>query len=134
MPGVKAYLDPTDRVMTPYDSGDRELGDRRDRLVDPDLVKPGDTIVDAGANFGYYTIIGSPLVGDKGKVYAFQPDPTNFELNQRNVRLNGLTNVVLEQKALSNRKGTLKLYIAGENKGDHRIYQPNGESRPSLDV
>ena len=108
--------------------------DGRDRLV-LRTVKPGDMIVDAGANFGYYTIIGSRLVGDKGKVYAFEPDPTNFELLQKNVRLNGLTNnVVLERKALSNRKGTLKLFIADQNKGDHRIYQPVGESRRSIDV
>jgi FkbM family methyltransferase len=133
MPGLKAYLDPTDRVMTPtiLVIGNWETAETAWFLR---TVKPGDTIVDAGANFGYYTLIGSRLVGDKGKVYAFEPDPTNFELLQKNVRLNGLTNVVLERKALSNRKGTLKLYIAGENKGDHRIYQPDGESRPSVEV
>jgi FkbM family methyltransferase len=98
------------------------------------VVKPGDTFVDAGANVGYYTVIGSRLVGEKGKVYAFEPDPTNFALLQKIVQLNGLTNVVLEQKALSNRKGRLKLFIAEQNKGDHRIYQPDGESRPSLEV
>ena len=43
-------------------------------------------------------------------------------------------NVVLERKALSNRKGTLKLFISDDNKGDHRIYQPEGESCPSVDV
>ena len=57
-----------------------------------------------------------------------------FEMLQKNVKLNGLTNVVLERKALSNRKGILKLFIADQNKGDHRIYQPEGESRPSVDV
>jgi FkbM family methyltransferase len=97
-------------------------------------VKPGNTVVDAGANTGYYTVIGSRLVGDKGNIYAFEPDPTNFALLQKNVKLNGCTNVVLEQKALSNRNGTIKLFIAVENKGDHRIYQPEGESRQSIDV
>ncbi len=42
--------------------------------------------------------------------------------------------MVLEQKALANRKGTVKLFIADQNKGDHRIYQPEGESRPSVEV
>jgi FkbM family methyltransferase len=98
------------------------------------VVKPGDIIVDAGANTGYYTLIGSRLVGEKGKVYAFEPEPANFELLQKNVRLNGLGNVVLERKALSNRNGTVQLFIAGTNKGDHRIYQPKGESRPAIDV
>jgi FkbM family methyltransferase len=133
MPGIKVYLDPTDQVMTPtiLVLGNWETAETSWFIR---MVKAGDTIVDAGANFGYYTVIGSRLVGDKGKVYAFEPDPKNFELLQRNVRLNGLTNVVLEQKALSNRKGTLKLFIADQNKGDHRIYQPEGESRPSVDV
>ncbi len=67
-------------------------------------------------------------------MYAFEPEPKNFELLQKNVRLNGLTNVVLERKALSNRKGTMKLFIADDNKGDHRIYQPENEDRPSVDV
>ena len=133
MPGIKMYLDPTDQVMTPtiLVIGIWETSETYWFLR---TVKPGDTVVDAGANVGYYTIIGSRLVGDKGKVYAFEPEPANFALLQKNVRLNGLTNVVLERKALSNRKGTMKLFIADANKGDHRIYQPEGESRPSVDV
>jgi len=134
MPGLKMYLDPTDIAVTRsiVMTGNWETDETFWFLR---TVKPGDTIVDAGANVGYYTLIGSRLVGDKGKVYAFEPEPANFELLQKNVRLNGLTNnVVLERKALSNRKGTVKLFIADKNKGDHRIYQPEGESRPSIDV
>ncbi len=133
MPGIKMYLDPKDLVMTPaiLRLGSWEATETAWFLR---VVKPGDLIVDAGANLGYYTIIGSRLVGETGKVYAFEPEPSSFALLQKNVRLNGLTNVVLEQKALSNRKGILKLFIAPLNKGDHRIYQPEGESRPSVDV
>jgi FkbM family methyltransferase len=133
MTGLSMYLDPTDRVITPriVMYGAWEGGETAWFLR---TVKPGDTVVDAGANVGYYTIIGARLVGENGKVYAFEPDPANFALLEKNVQLNGLTNVVLERKALSNRKGTLKLFIAEQNKGDHRIYQPEGESRPSVDV
>jgi FkbM family methyltransferase len=133
MPGVKLYLDPADEVMTPTIL---VLGNWETAETDWFIrtVKPGDTVVDAGANVGYYTVIGSRLVGEKGKVYAFEPDPANFELLEKNVRLNGLSNVVLERKALSDKNGTLKLFIADKNKGDHRIYQPEGESRPSIEV
>jgi FkbM family methyltransferase len=133
MPGLRMYLDPTDEVVSRMilAYGNWEAGETAWFLR---MVKPGETIVDAGANVGYYTVIGSRLVGDHGRVYAFEPDPSNFELLRKNVELNGLTNVVLEQKALSNRKGTLKLYIADKNKGDHRIYQPEGEARPSVEV
>jgi FkbM family methyltransferase len=133
MPGLKLYLDPKDQVITPtiLVTGSWETTETAWFLRS---VKPGDTVVDAGANVGYYTVIGSRLVGDKGKVYAFEPEPASFALLQKNVRLNRLTNVVLEQKALSDHKGILKLFIADANKGDHRIYQPDGESRPSVDV
>jgi FkbM family methyltransferase len=133
MPKLKLYLDPNDQVMTPtiLVLGHWEMAETAQFIR---VVKPGDTIVDAGANVGYYTVIGSRLVGERGKVYAFEPEPKNFALLQKNVSLNGLANVILEQKALSNRKGILKLFIAGDNKGDHRIYQPHGESRPSVDV
>jgi FkbM family methyltransferase len=133
MPGIKMYLHPKDLIITPaiLRFGSWEAIETSWFLR---VVKPGDIIVDAGANIGYYTIIGSRLVGDAGKVYAFEPEPESFALLQKNVRLNGLTNVVLEQKALSNRKGIVKLFIAPLNKGDHRIYQPEGESRPSVDV
>jgi FkbM family methyltransferase len=133
MPGLKLYLDPKDQVITPtilvlgcWEKTETEWFLR--------AVKPGDTVVDAGAHVGYYTVIGSRLVGDTGKVYAFEPEPANFAMLQKNVRLNGLTNVVLEPKALSNRKGILKLFLADQNRGDHRIYQPEGEARPSVDV
>jgi FkbM family methyltransferase len=133
MPGLAMYLDPKDVVMTQVilSTGLWEAEETGQFLR---TVKPGYTVVDAGANAGYYTIIGSRLVGDRGKVYAFEPEPASFALLEKNVRLNGLTNVVLERKALSNRKGVIKLFIAKANKGDHRIYQPEGESRPSVDV
>jgi FkbM family methyltransferase len=133
MTGLRMFLDPNDKVMTPtlVTYGIWEGAETAWFLR---TVKPGDSIVDAGANVGYYTIIGSRLVGAKGKVYAFEPDPANFALLEKNVRLNALTNVVLERKALSNQKGTVKLFIAEENKGDHRIYQPEGEPRPSVEV
>ncbi len=133
VPGLKMYLDPTDQIITPTILA---IGswERDETYWFLRTVKAGDTIVNVGANAGYYTVIGSKLVGDKGKVYAFEPEPASFELLQKNVRLNGLTNVVLEQKALSDRRGTLKIFIADTNKGDHRIYQPEGESRPSVDV
>jgi FkbM family methyltransferase len=69
-----------------------------------------------------------------GAGVPFEPELSNFALLEKNVRLNGLSNVVLERKALSNKEGTLKLFIADKNKGDHRIYQSRDESRPSIDV
>jgi FkbM family methyltransferase len=73
------------------------------------------------------------LVGRTGRVYAFEPDPVSFKILDQNVRLNGLKNVILEQKAASSEKGSIELYLAGTNKGDHRIYQTE-ENRPFVEV
>src|SRR5262249_44519922 len=44
------------------------------------LVKPGDFVIDVGANVGAYTSLLSSLVGSNGRVWAFEPLPENHEV------------------------------------------------------
>jgi len=74
------------------------------------LVREGDTVIDIGANIGYFTVLLANLVGPKGKVYAFEPDPRNFHLLQRTIKRNGWAHVFAEQKAVSNKIGEFLLY------------------------
>ena len=90
-------------------------------------LRQGMVFVDVGAHIGYYTLIASEIVGNAGKVFAFEPDPRNFALLQRNVSANHCQNVVMEQKAVTASSGKLLLYRSGRNFGDHRIYEPPGE-------
>lgn len=96
-------------------------------------LKPGDTFVDIGANIGYYTLIAARIVGHTGRVFAFEPDPTNFELLKKNVEQNGCSNVTLVNKAVSDRARTLKLFLNEANRGDHRIYDSK-DGRRSIPV
>ncbi len=96
-------------------------------------IKPGDVVVDVGANIGYYTTIFSRLAGENGKVFAFEPDPENFRILKSNMELNGCKNAVLEQKALSDKSGRIKLYLNEDNRGDHRIYD-SGDSRDFVEI
>jgi hypothetical protein len=75
-------------------------------------IKKGDVVLDIGANIGYYTLIFAKLVGEEGKVFAFEPEPTNFSLLEKNVEINGYKNVVLIQKAVSNETGKIRLYLS----------------------
>ncbi len=130
---LRMFLNPDDRKITPLMLFYRAWEPKETRWFVQGL-REGDLVVDVGANVGYYTLIASRIVGPEGRVYAFEPDPVSFALLERNVRLNGLSNVVLEPKAVSNVPEPIRLYLAPENKGDHRIYQPSGEDRPFVDV
>ncbi len=89
------------------------------------MAKEGDTIVDIGANIGYYTLLSSRIVGDKGKVYAFEPDPTNYSILTKNIALNKYTNIETVQKAVSDKNEKLKLYLNDSDVGAHTIYHSN---------
>jgi hypothetical protein len=58
-----------------------------------DILKPEMTIVDAGAHIGYYSLLAGKLVGEKGNVYAFEPDPSYYSLLKKNIKkISRLTN------------------------------------------
>jgi len=73
------------------------------------LLNPGNIILDVGANSGVYSIFYSKLVGDKGRVYAFEPDTSNYSLLQKNLRLNNCNNVLVYNFALSNKESAVEM-------------------------
>jgi FkbM family methyltransferase len=72
-------------------------------------VKSGDTIIDVGANIGYYTRIASALTGKKGRVFAFEPMPSAFNLLIANTK--NLINVKSHEIAISDIKGKSRFSI-----------------------
>lgn len=90
-------------------------------------VQKGWTVVDAGANIGYHTLVLSRAVGDKGKVYAFEPAPDNFALLVENLKLNNCQNVVAVNAALMDRDGMVNMTMNPSNHGDHHISTESGE-------
>ncbi len=88
-------------------------------------IHTGDTVVDIGANIGYYTLLMSNLVGNGGKVFAFEPEPKNFEILQKNLELNQIKNVIVEQKAVSEFSGIGFLELSSDS-GQHRISRRKG--------
>jgi FkbM family methyltransferase len=97
-------------------------------------LQPGDVFLDAGANIGYFTVLAAACVGERGHVYAFEPEPRNFRLLQDNVELNGFSSAVsCMQVALTAESGVGQLYLHPENLGDHQLFS-NGEDRQSVAV
>ena len=96
-------------------------------------ITPGMRVLDVGANIGYFTLLFARSVGPTGHVYAFEPEPRNFELLQRNLARNGYTNVTALPKAVSRTSGSQRLYKSPDNLGDHRLAHGTA-GRDSVDV
>jgi FkbM family methyltransferase len=96
-------------------------------------LKPGDVFLDIGANIGYFSVIAAAIVGETGKVIAYEPDERNFTLLKRNLSDNHFTNAAVFQAALSDYHGRGHIYLCDDNEGDHRIYDC-GEGRERMDV
>jgi FkbM family methyltransferase len=64
-------------------------------------LKPGMTFFDIGAHFGYFSLLASYLVGDKGQVHVFEPTPSTFDILRTNV--SNKNNVFLNNNAVFSR-------------------------------
>jgi FkbM family methyltransferase len=53
----------------------------------------GDIVIDVGACLGRYTLTSSKLVGENGKVVAIEGDPSHYEMLNKNLKLNRISNV-----------------------------------------
>jgi FkbM family methyltransferase len=82
------------------------------------IIRPGDRMLDIGANIGYFTIYGAALAGGTGHVHAFEPNPRTHALLARNVRLNNFSHVcTLHAAALGDRLGDVTLHTFRNNQG-----------------
>ena len=122
--GCKAYVDPVDVGIVPFLLTDGVYEPRTTELF-KSLLKPEMVVLDIGANFGYYSLIAARFVGSTGKVYAFEPEPKNFRLLVNNIKLNGFSNIIPLQIALSNENGKARLFLDTTNRAAHSIRQRN---------
>ena len=77
-----------------------------------EVVRPGWTAVDVGANIGYSTLLMAACVGPQGRVIAFEPLAQNYKMLEENIALNHHANVHAEKLALMDRPGVIELRTA----------------------
>ena len=70
-------------------------------------VMPGTTVLDIGAQSGFYSLLLSRLVGPTGIVFAFEPLPANFRILEENLNLNKAQNVTIRREAVSDHSGEI---------------------------
>jgi FkbM family methyltransferase len=131
--GIKLYVDSKDTGVAPF-LLQWGVYEKKETALFKKLVKKGMTVVDVGANIGYYTLLAASLTGNGGRVFAFEPDPQNFVLLRKNVALNGYKNVVPIQEAISNESGKAKLFLDKTNLGAHSLSEANVKIDNSITV
>jgi FkbM family methyltransferase len=82
------------------------------------VLKPGNTVLDVGANYGHFTMAAAAVVGPQGSVLAVEPNPVAYARLICHVALNRLDQVSTEQIGLSNAEGELELSIPSINSGE----------------
>ena len=76
-------------------------------------MRPGDCIVDVGANIGVFTVKAAKLVGPSGSVIAIEPSKKNYAFLVANIALNGYRNILTGNWAASDEKGEALLFLDG---------------------
>jgi hypothetical protein len=76
--GSKMYIDVNDPNLTMRKTfqayGLNLIHEEATTALFKKIVKPGDVVLDLGANIGYFTLLAAKLVGDRGRVHAFEPE------------------------------------------------------------
>ncbi len=89
--------------------GKRELEHKK---MLEDIIKPGMTVLDIGANIGYYSLMMLKLIGDKGKLIAVEPSPSNIEILKKNLLLNNFQDVEVHNGAISDENSIKKFFLS----------------------
>lgn len=93
------------------------------------LAKESDVVFDIGANMGDVTLNMAKIVGETGKVFAFEPYHETFEKLRRNYELNTFDNIELIESALAEKKGMVQMVRMDEhNSGMNRVASGNSDS------
>jgi len=89
-----------------------------------DYCRPGDSVVDVGANIGEVAIVFSQRVGAAGRVVAFEPHPRVFQYLLGNLALNHCQNVTAHNMALGETAGTVRM--SDDKRDDMNRITPSG--------
>ncbi|RCJ35200.1 hypothetical protein A6769_19115 [Nostoc punctiforme NIES-2108] len=95
-----------------------------------ELSLEGTTVLDIGANVGFFSILLSRLVGAAGKVISFEPLPRNIEFIHQHIQLNKIDNIEIISAAVSDKIGKSKFatshlhaqgYLTDTDKGNLEV-------------
>jgi len=124
--GERIFLIPNDVDLTPALIDGTQFEPHVERAI-AGAIRPGDTVVDAGCNIGYHTLVMAKSVGPEGKVFGFEANPVVFQLLHATMMVNHFSDfraqgrVELFNEAVAEKEGTLILASAPNNFGSGNL-------------
>lgn len=94
------------------------------------VCRPGDYVIDGGANVGFFTLLMSKLVGTEGKVLSVEPGTNNLFKLEENIKLNKCENVEVIDKPLWDRTQVVELHMCVD--GSKNSLKPHPDTRGSV--
>ena len=114
------YVHAADEIMTPYIASQRQWEPAEMEFM-RSRVRAGHTVLDVGANIGWFSLFGAALVGPRGRVIAVEPERRNLSLLRANLWRNGCVQVSVLPIAAGSRRGFIGLQRNELNRGDHQV-------------
>ncbi|ONH30646.1 FkbM family methyltransferase [Pseudofrankia asymbiotica] len=102
---IPPYMRPTARQLV------HRHADRAPFALMSTLLRPGDVVLDVGANVGVYAVHASRHVGPDGRVYAFEPVPATAGRLAETLAINGCRNVTVVRAAVTDQPGTITMNV-----------------------
>ena len=111
----------------------KKRADQHERQWIQALIRPGDVIVDVGANVGVYSVFFAERSGAQGAVFAFEPDPQNFaRLKRTTAKMATITAI---EAAVGDQNGSIELFQSKGLNFDHRTYaNPDDDESVSVAI
>lgn len=106
-----------------------------DSFLFSQIVQPGMTVMDGGANVGFYSLLAAAFLGDSGEVHSFEAVPKTVSLLEHHVQLNGFERrIVVNPVALWNKRETLNFQLDASMVGNVGSFTAGKVAEGSMSV
>jgi FkbM family methyltransferase len=89
------------------------------------FLKPGDVVVDVGANIGFHTLISSVIIGEQGRIYSIEAHPRIYKALCGNIEFNRFNNVKTYNLAIGEKLGYIT--FSDKKQDDRNAVVSDGE-------
>jgi FkbM family methyltransferase len=120
---ILMYLDRDDSahrdVLAHFSHG--QLYEHETSLFFTKVLRPNDVIIDVGANAGYFSFLGSAIIGPQGRILSLEANPASAAIIRESAKLSQRDNIDVIQCAVSSHAGSVVFHVNGKKDSNGAI-------------